>query len=690
MKKIYDMEFRSSTEPGSVPLRENLAVGQIALNLADDLIYSVNTRTDRVVPINLPLAEALSLICKAACKKQLKQEGKGLVTSDYTDDMRLKLSRTEPKSEENWVGTKFRDRTTTTAIMLASGMYDHTQSGDHDLRYPTREETDAEFAKLRPALGFTDTNLGLLIRGDDLIIQSSTGENVSLPFATPYRAGLLTKDDWEKVHRAVKGAEPNLPAITCPSDSDKHVFKAIGMRMHIEGNHHDHRYHTKDEIDKLLILPEYDDQGNPIARIIRTPALMSITNGDTNVGRTIFIKANSYLNAFDIPRRYRRFQIDFEEGYFNSPVYDKWIDEDEHLAEIVLEPDTKYRVRVSDYAIDDVQSYWSNDLVFTTSSEDFLLSPEEITISNPDSSVLEQPTFSIPDFSLEGDLHSSTYWRVETRAGFPVWEHEGFGVERTAVTLPSGLLQLEQDYNVLASYKAKRLGYSIPELKEFSTADSFFNLRVGLDAGVASNGGIYSGGNIEVDGKTYAVIVAPNSQGGSSSVQLPWKETTSITQMTSSVNNGRLNTQAMLEDDKLHPAAQFCADLEINGFSDWHLPSRDELEIMYRYLKPTENVNYVNSWGKRPNGSGENSNVLFNGDSYTAYVPAITTASNFREGEIEAFNVDGTEFYWSSTQENSIYSWVQSFSDGAQDHDNNPSKTNLYWVRAVRWVEVAN
>jgi hypothetical protein len=36
-----------------------------------------------------------------------------------------------------------------------------------------------------------------------------------------------------------------------------------------------------------------------------------------------------------------------------------------------------------------------------------------------------------------------------------------------------------------------------------------------------------------------------------------------------------------------HPAAQFCVNLSIGGFTDWYLPARYELDIAYFNLKPS-------------------------------------------------------------------------------------------------------
>ena len=78
-------------------------------------------------------------------------------------------------------------------------------------------------------------------------------------------------------------------------------------------------------------------------------------------------------------------------------------------------------------------------------------------------------------------------------------------------------------------------------------------------------------------------------------------------------------------------AAKICYDLTLNGYSDWHLPSKDELNKLF--------INKV----------------------------AIGGFTN--------------NFYWCSSEANSQYVWGQLFSSGSQGLD---SKTITYYVRAVR------
>jgi len=80
-------------------------------------------------------------------------------------------------------------------------------------------------------------------------------------------------------------------------------------------------------------------------------------------------------------------------------------------------------------------------------------------------------------------------------------------------------------------------------------------------------------------------------------------------------------------------AADICANLSLGGYSDWFLPSKDELNLMYENLK-------VSGVGGFP-GS----------------------------------------YYWSSSEDDASFAWDQSFYNG---YRNGSSKGGSRWVRAVR------
>jgi hypothetical protein len=101
--------------------------------------------------------------------------------------------------------------------------------------------------------------------------------------------------------------------------------------------------------------------------------------------------------------------------------------------------------------------------------------------------------------------------------------------------------------------------------------------------------------------------------------------------------SGKRNTQNILSALRRYAgnsyAAQLCEALEINGYADWFLPGIDELNLMYTNLKKKGLGGFTADW------------------------------------------------YWSSSQKNSLNAWGQGFGDGSRAAygKNYPSR-----VRAVR------
>ena len=172
--------------------------------------------------------------------------------------------------------------------------------------------------------------------------------------------------------------------------------------------------------------------------------------------------------------------------------------------------------------------------------------------------------------------------------------------------------------------------------------------------GTALDGGFYAG-RIVIDGAPYALIVAPKVEGEQAEVE--WIDDYKDVPGAQSWNDGLANTDAMAAaGSKL---ALWARDLRIAGHADWYLPSQDELEILYRNLKPTSAKN--SQWAR----SGINISAIEPTRPYTPTEPAQTMAEAFRQGGEQAFE---PEWYWSSTQ-HAAYSynaWYQFFDNGNQ------------------------
>ena len=136
----------------------------------------------------------------------------------------------------------------------------------------------------------------------------------------------------------------------------------------------------------------------------------------------------------------------------------------------------------------------------------------------------------------------------------------------------------------------------------------------------------------------HGLIAAPTDQ----TVNIPWwngsYKSTGATG--TAVGTGQANTKAIiLAQGSGNNAASICRSLTIGGYTDWFLPSKDELNLMFVNIGPGAN--------------GANANL----GGFGIYV------------------------YWSSSESNSQTAWSQLFKTGYQYYN---YKDYLFLVRAVR------
>lgn len=167
-------------------------------------------------------------------------------------------------------------------------------------------------------------------------------------------------------------------------------------------------------------------------------------------------------------------------------------------------------------------------------------------------------------------------------------------------------------------------------------------------------GGFYAG-RIRIGDQVYALIVAPKADGEHAATT--WIARNKSVPEALSYCDGLANTRAMA--DAGSKLAKWALDLRIGGNDDWYLPAQDELEVIYRNLKPSDNQNYC--WAR----SGINLSAIDPTRPYTPEVPAQTLAEAFQKGAEQAFD---TGWYWTSTQHasHSDYAWSQHFNYGNQ------------------------
>ena len=187
--------------------------------------------------------------------------------------------------------------------------------------------------------------------------------------------------------------------------------------------------------------------------------------------------------------------------------------------------------------------------------------------------------------------------------------------------------------------------------------------------GAAYEGGFFAGQiSTTANGvATHNLVVAPKSSGHT---QRPWKNTNTTTTVSNSTIDGLQNTAELVADGNatIYPAAHYCNDLVIGGFSDWYMPAENEFELCYYNLKPTTDTNNT--------GFGINANAVpARASNYTSGTPAQTSATDFQVSGTEAFEIS---YYWSNTQARNLY-----FGSGFGGLAN---KTYNFYVRAVRKV----
>ena len=189
--------------------------------------------------------------------------------------------------------------------------------------------------------------------------------------------------------------------------------------------------------------------------------------------------------------------------------------------------------------------------------------------------------------------------------------------------------------------------------------------QVPTEPGTQFEGGFYVG-RFRLGDKTCLLIVAPKAKGETEGT---WQRITNDVPDCRSFFDGMTNTAALSMVGS--PIARWAMQLDINGFDDWYLPSRDELELLYRHLKPTAESNYV--WRH-----GDNPSSVPAGYPYTDELPLQTSVTAFQDDGPEAFSAS---WYWSSTQYSRSYAWGQYFGGGSQ-YGNAKSYTGR--ARAVR------
>lgn len=184
--------------------------------------------------------------------------------------------------------------------------------------------------------------------------------------------------------------------------------------------------------------------------------------------------------------------------------------------------------------------------------------------------------------------------------------------------------------------------------------------------------GGYFAGVFALGNKEYGLIVSSKKQGEFNDVE--WGSYR-LDINASSYADGLANTIVMANTGNM--MAKKLLQMKINSFNDWYIPARDELELIYRNLKPTNDKNLTSF------RDGENPSSIPPGYPYTTTTPAQTEVSAFQLAGEQAMEAVS---YWSSTQSSMYAAWTQHFKNGSH-HTNH--KIGAHNVRAVRRFRIS-
>ena len=209
-----------------------------------------------------------------------------------------------------------------------------------------------------------------------------------------------------------------------------------------------------------------------------------------------------------------------------------------------------------------------------------------------------------------------------------------------------------------------------------------------------SYGGGYYAGSISTSENsvaTHYLIVGPRASASATGVsgtdlgkryKNPYGQHTVDDPGATSVIDGLANSNSI--NNANHEAAQYCRGLTVGGYSDWYLPAKNELEVLYFNLKPDNGSNYTYT----PTGININA-VPRRDSSYTAGgAPQRTSATDFQgiPGYPQGPERFQPGYTWSSTQTSNSTALTIHFGFGG--YQLSPYKYARLEVRAIRKIAV--
>ena len=211
-----------------------------------------------------------------------------------------------------------------------------------------------------------------------------------------------------------------------------------------------------------------------------TPIIITPTNGAVGQSTRINIVGGTYKNVFpDDARKHRVFEV-CKDNSFASNVIRGEVNADSWKVDQVLDPTTKYYVRIKDISTTGYESLYSTVVNFTTGARTGAVSPTLTLMGYDDSPTdigsglkIKGSDYEIND-SSESDTHKATSWSIRnsvTRAN--VWKSLNDSTNKTQITVPKGTLQKSTKYTVSVVYHSTNFVDSAASEQDFTTSNDF-------------------------------------------------------------------------------------------------------------------------------------------------------------------------------------------------------------------------
>lgn len=415
---------------------------------------------------------------------------------------------------------------------------------------------------------------------------------------------------------------------------------------------------------------------------ILTPENVSPADGTTGTTLTPQLEASPYRSLYGVTMASAQWQIS-EVQDFATTVVDETVagTSTTFTPSSNLDTLTNYYWRVR-YADDDGKvSDFSQATEFTTAN----IFTDQPTITSPtdgETDIGETPTITSSAFNTVNgsDTHEASQW-VITRVSDSVivFDSGEDTTNLTSIDVPAGVLNEGQEsYTVKVRHKGQTFGFSAysPDVT-FTTSASFLPAP-----GDAYAGGFFVGvidtvaGTIDSQddyqtGLRYALVVAPKSLETGPGPQWDTQDRAGEAGCFTRWNGLESTNTILAKNDTSYEVFEHIRSIRssnpapaVDGGSEWYLPAMDELELIYRNLKPVAADNFISTQtenfpGSQDNGFNPSSDPQ--GSAYTANDPAQTTLTDFQNGGAEAVDL---EFYWTSTDtdDSGGQAWFQGFS----------------------------